>query len=89
MGKNTSLFLVGISTSLIPCPPLVTMFILAAKKSSLISGGLWIGINLSPLIIAGGGLSIISKVIKAEVKGLVPFLQGLSVVMIIFMGNFI
>ncbi|MFN3480720.1 MAG: sulfite exporter TauE/SafE family protein, partial [Thermodesulfovibrionales bacterium] len=30
LGKNISLFLVGISTSLLPCPQLVTMFMLAA-----------------------------------------------------------
>ncbi|MEW6738861.1 MAG: cytochrome c biogenesis CcdA family protein [Nitrospirota bacterium] len=91
MGKNISLFLVGISTSLIPCPPLVTMFLLAAKNGSLISGisyGLiyGLGLTISPLIIAGGGLSVISKIIKTEVKGFVPYLQGISVVMIVIMG---
>lgn len=91
MGKNISLFLVGISTSLIPCPPLATMFMLAAKNGTLVSGisyGLiyGLGIILSPLVIAGGGLSVISKTIKAEIKGLVPYLQGISVVIIVVMG---
>lgn len=91
MGKNISLFLVGISTSLIPCPPLATMFMLATKNGTLVSGisyGLiyGLGITLSPLVIAGGGLSVISKTIKAEIKGLVPYLQGISVVIIVVMG---
>lgn len=91
MGKNISLFLVGISTSLIPCPPLATMFMLAAKNGTLVSGisyGLiyGLGIILSPLVIAGGGLSVISKTIKAEIKGLVPYLQGISAVIIVVMG---
>lgn len=91
MGKNISLFLVGISTSLIPCPPLVTMFLLAAKNGSLISGisyGLVYGLGLmvSPLIFAGGALSLISKGIGEEVKGFKPYLQGISVMMIVVMG---
>ena len=91
IGKGISLFLLGVSTSLIPCPPLVTMFLLAAKNGSFISGisyGLvyGLGLILSPLIIAGGGITVISKTIKTEVKGFVPYLQGISVVMIVIMG---
>lgn len=91
IGKGISLFLLGVSTSLIPCPPLITMFLLAAKNGSVFSGisfGLvyGLGLTVSPLIIAGGGLSIVSKFIKTEVKGFVPYLQGISVVMIVIMG---
>ena len=90
-GKRVSLFLLGISTSLIPCPPLVTMFLLAAKNGSVFLGVSYgiiygLGLILSPIIIAGGGLSIISKIIKTEVKGFVPYLQGVSVLMIVIMG---
>lgn len=91
VGKNTSLFLTGISTSLIPCPPLVTMFLLAVKKGSLISGisyGLiyGLGLTLSPLIIAGGILSAISKNIKIEATGFMPYMKAFSIVMIIILG---
>lgn len=91
MGKNISLFLIGVLTSLIPCPPLITMFLLAAKNGSLISGisyGLiyGLGLTLSPLIVAGGGLSIISKIIKIEVKDFVPYIQTISMVIIVIMG---
>ncbi len=91
IGENISLFLVGVLTSLTPCPPLVTMFLLAARDGSLISGisyGLiyGLGLTISPLIFACWGLSIASRVIKTEVKGFVPYLQAISVVMLIFMG---
>ncbi|MFN3395629.1 MAG: cytochrome c biogenesis CcdA family protein [Thermodesulfovibrionales bacterium] len=91
MSKKISLFLVGVLTSLIPCPPLFTMFLLAAKNGSLsvgVSYGLIYGLGLiiSPLIIAGGGISVISKTIKTEIKGFVPYLQGISVAMIVVMG---
>lgn len=91
IGKGISLFLLGVSTSLIPCPPLVTMFLLAAKNGSVISGisfGLiyGLGLTLSPLIIAGGGLSIISKIIKIEVKGFVPYMQTISMVIMVILG---
>lgn len=91
MGKNISLFLIGISTSLIPCPPLITMFLLAAKNGSVFSGisfGLvyGLGLTISPLIIAGGGLAAISKNIKVEAKSFVPYMKACSMVMIVFMG---
>lgn len=91
MGKNISLFLLGISTSLIPCPPLVAMFLLAAKNGSLISGisyGLvyGLGLTLSPLIVAGGGLAVMSKYIGIEAKGFVPYMKAISIVMIVIMG---
>ncbi len=91
IGKGISLFLLGVSTSLIPCPPLITMFLLAAKNGSVFSGisyGLvyGLGLTLSPLIIAGGGLSIISKIIKTEVNEFVPYMKGVSVLMIVMMG---
>jgi thiol:disulfide interchange protein DsbD len=91
MGKNISLFLIGVSTSLIPCPPLVAMFLLAAKNGSVISGisyGLvyGLGLTISPLIIAGGGLAAISKNIKIEAKSFVPYMKAFSMVMIVFMG---
>lgn len=91
IGKGISLFLLGVSTSLIPCPPLVTMFLLAAKNGSVFSGisfGLFYGLGLaiSPLIIAGGGLAAISKNIKIEANSFVPYAKAFSMVMIVFMG---
>jgi sulfite exporter TauE/SafE len=91
VGKGLSLFFAGISTSLIPCPPLIAMFMLAAKSGSVFSGisyGLvyGLGLTLSPLIIACGGLSVVSKVIRTEANGFMPYMKGLSVLMIVMMG---
>ena len=73
MGKSASLFLLGLSTSLIPCPPLVAIFALAAKEGSIISGVSYglsygLGLTLSPVLIAGGCLSLISKKIKQIIQ---------------------
>lgn len=90
-GKTITLFITGVSTSLIPCPPLITMLLLAAKSGSFVSGATYgmvygLGIAISPLIIACGGLSLISKTVKKEAGGIMPYLQGISAVMIVIMG---
>ncbi len=91
MGRGLSLFVLGISTSLVPCPALATVFMLAAEKGVVISGigyGLvyGMGIIISPLLIAGGVLSLISRRLKIEVRSFIPYLQGLSAMIIIIMG---
>jgi len=91
IGKGISLFLLGLTTSLIPCPPLIAIFLVAAKSGSLISGisyGLvyGMGLVLSPLILACGVLSLIARTIRVEVNGLMPYLRTTSTVLIIFMG---
>jgi sulfite exporter TauE/SafE len=91
MGRGISLFVLGISTSLIPCPALATVFMLAAKKGVIVSGIAYglvygMGIIISPLLIAGGVISLISRRLKIEVSGFVPYLQGLSAMIIIIMG---
>jgi len=90
-GKRISLFMLGISTSLIPCPTLIAMTLLAAQKGNMAMGALYgflfgLGIMFSPLLIAGGGISMLSMRIKEEVKGFTPYLNGLSVIIILMMG---
>lgn len=91
MGRGISFFVLGISTSLVPCPPLVTVFMLAAKKGVIVSGIAYglvygMGIIVSPLLIAGGVISLISRRLKIEVRGFIPYLQGMSAMIIIIMG---
>lgn len=91
IGKRMSLFTLGVSTSLIPCPTLLSMFLLAAKEGSVIYGASYgfiygLGIAVSPLILAGGGLSLISERLKIEVKGFIPYLQGISVLIMVLTG---
>lgn len=45
-----------------------------------------IGIAISPLILAGGGLSLITERLKIEVKGFIPYLQGISVIIMVATG---
>lgn len=90
-GKRASLFALGISTSLIPCPTLIAMTLLTAQKGNMAMGALYgflfgLGIMFSPLLLAGGGIAMLSSRIKEEVKGFTPYLNVLSVVIILMMG---
>lgn len=90
-GKRLSLFALGVSSSLIPCPSLVSMSLLAANKGSVLIGASYgfvfgMGLMISPLVIASGVISLISKSVKIEVKGFTPWLNALSVIIIIMMG---
>ena len=90
-GKRLSLFALGVSTSLIPCPSLISMSLLAANKGSIFIGASYglvfgLGLMISPLVIAGGGIALISRSVKLEVRGFTPWLNALSVVIIVTMG---
>lgn len=90
-GKRLSLFALGVSSSLIPCPSLVSMSLLAANKGSVFIGASYgfvfgLGLMVSPLVIASGVISLISKSVKIEVKGFTPYLNALSVIIIVMMG---
>jgi cytochrome c-type biogenesis protein len=91
ISKGISLFLLGLSTSLIPCPPLMAIFLVAAKSGSLVLGityGLVYGLGLaiSPMIIACGVLSLIARSLRIEVNGIMPYLKTTSTALIVFMG---
>lgn len=63
---------------------------LAAKSGSLIKGSIYglmygLGLILSPTLIAGI-LLLVSKVVKVEAKGFIPYLQGISVLLMVIMG---
>ena len=90
-GKGVSLFALGVSTSLLPCPPLMAMFLLSAKEGDIFTGVYYgliygLGLILSPLLLVGGGISLISERLKQEVRGFIPFMQGASVIIILIMG---
>lgn len=44
-----------------------------------------LGLILSPTLIAGI-LLLVSKVVKVEAKGFIPYLQGISVLLMVIMG---
>jgi thiol:disulfide interchange protein DsbD len=90
-GRRLPLLLLGASTSLVPCPPLVAILLLAAHKGSVLTGisyGLIFGSGLivSPLMAAGGSMALISGVIKQKVSWIGPYLQGSAMVILLFMG---
>ncbi|MEN8189131.1 MAG: sulfite exporter TauE/SafE family protein [Thermodesulfobacteriota bacterium] len=90
--RRGSLFVLGIVSSLIPCPPLVAVFLLAANNGTAIGGlsyGFFYGIGLvvSPMLIVGGGLGMISEKIKTEAGGFTPFMQGLVMLIMMVMAT--
>jgi len=90
-GRRLPLLLLGASTSLIPCPPLAAVLVLAAHKGSLLTGigyGFVFGSGLmvSPLLAAGGGVALIGGVIREKVAWIAPYLQGSAMAILLVMG---
>lgn len=89
--KRASLLTLGAATSLLPCPPVVAILTLAAGQGSMLTGmtfGLFygLGIIISPLLIIGGSLSLVSQKLRQEVKSFMPYIQGLAMMIMILMG---
>jgi len=90
-GRRFPLLLLGASTSLVPCPPLAAILLLAAHEGSVLTGigyGLVFGAGLivSPLMAASGSMALISGVIRQKVSWIGPYLQGSAMVILLFMG---
>lgn len=90
-GKRASLLLLGLATSLTPCPPLAAILLLAAKDGSWFTGAGYgflygTGLMLSPLLVAGGGLALIAGKIRLECAGFKPYLQGAAMLILAIMG---
>ena len=89
--KRASLMTLGAATSLVPCPPVLAILTLAASQGSMVSGmsfGLFygLGIIISPLVLFGGGLSLISQKLRQEVKSFMPWIQGMAMTIMVLMG---
>lgn len=85
------LFSLGVVTSAVPCAPLSALLISAASSASFTTGlsyGFVYGLGLvfSPMIVAGGLFSFMSKRLSVEKPSLVPMLQRLSAGVFILMG---
>lgn len=86
-----SMFTLGIISSAMPCPPLVAVFLLAAKSGSIAAGLSYgfcygLGLVLSPMLILGGGFALLSQKIKHEARGFAPYMQGLAMLVMIVMA---
>ncbi|MDH5716192.1 MAG: sulfite exporter TauE/SafE family protein [Spirochaetia bacterium] len=89
--KKLTMFMMGISTSVLPCPAVIGLLLVSAEKGSVFYGFLFglaygLGLMISPLLPAAGGLAVISKSMKVEVKSFMPYLKGLSMIIILIMG---
>ncbi len=91
IGKRVSLFMLGAASSLVPCPPLAAIFLLAAGQGTVLGGMAYgllygAGLLLSPMLIAGGGVALISQNISREAQGFAPYMQGLSMLIMVVMA---
>ncbi|MEN8133987.1 MAG: sulfite exporter TauE/SafE family protein [Thermodesulfobacteriota bacterium] len=89
--KRASLLTLGAATSLVPCPPVLAILTLAAGQGSMVTGmgfGLFygLGIIISPLLLVGGSLSLVSQKLRQEVKKFMPIIQGIAMTIMILMG---
>jgi cytochrome c biogenesis protein CcdA len=89
--RKISLFGLGVSSSLPPCPTMAAVFLLAAEKGTVIAGTGYgamfgLGIALSPLLIIGGGLSMIANRLRLETGNLMNVVRILSIIIMIGMG---
>lgn len=84
-------FSTGIFTSLLPCPAVMGLLALAAATGSYMQGityGLSYGMGLfvSPLLLACGGIAMMSEKIKLEIRNFTPYLNAISAVVILIPG---
>ena len=89
--QRASLLTLGAATSLVPCPPVLAVLALAATRGSMFTGmgfGLFfgLGIMISPLILVGGGLALVSRKLREQVKSFMPYLQGVAMAIMILLG---
>jgi len=88
IGKRLSMFVLGVVSSLIPCPPLTAVFLLATQRGSVMSGVMYgffygAGLATSPMLLAGGSFGLISHKIRQEVKDFAPYMQKISMAIMI------
>lgn len=90
-GRRLTIFALGTSTSLVPCPPVSAMLLLAAERGSAAAGMVYgtvygAGLLFSPLLAAGGGAALIGRHCRLEAGKLTPYLRGLAALIMVMMG---
>lgn len=89
--RGALLFLTGLFTSLIPCPAVMAMLTLASRADSVALGfsyGLSYGVGLlvSPVLIAGGGLSMMAQKIRLQASEVTWLIRTIASAVIIISG---
>jgi len=90
-GKNITLLAMGAGSSLVPCPPLTAIFMLAAQRGSVSEGVFYgliygLGLIISPLIIAGGSLAFISNSIREQLGAGMKYVEWLTMLIMAGLG---
>ncbi len=83
VGKRWSMFLLGLVSSIIPCPPLAAVFLLAAQQGTVLEGVMYgfsygLGLVVSPMLLVGGGFALISHKIRLELREYAPYMQKIA-----------
>lgn len=89
--RGLSLFAAGFSSSLTPCLPIAALVAASAGAGSALRGAglglaFGLGIALSPLLIGGGMLALISKTVQEEAYQFVPMIRWIAAAVLISMG---
>ncbi|MBU2646216.1 sulfite exporter TauE/SafE family protein [bacterium] len=89
--RQISLLGLGISTSLIPCPIMASVLVIAAQQDAILKGvfcGLSFGLGLmvSPLLIAGGGIAFVTAGLRVEIQHFMPILKGVAMLILATFG---
>lgn len=91
LGRGGVLVLGGLLTSLVPCPAVLALLTLAAAAPSVPLGfayGLAYGTGLlvSPVLLAGGGLSVMAHRIRLEAASMASVIRTVAAAVIILSG---
>lgn len=89
--RKLPLILLGASTSLVPCPPLVAVLLLAAHNGSIVTGIIYgfvfgAGLVVTPIMAAGPSMALIAGVIRQKVSWIGVYLQGGAMLILLVMG---
>jgi len=89
--KRCSMFVLGIVSSLIPCPPLAAVLMLATQQGSVLNGVMYgffygLGLAVSPMLLAGGGFALVSHTIRQEVKEIAPYMQKIAMALMVIIA---
>ncbi len=91
VGKKAPLIMLGVSTSMLPCPAVIAMLAMSAKSGSIMGGSLdgavyGLGVAFSPMLVIGGGVAMIGETLSMKVRESMPTLRILAGVFIALMG---
>jgi len=91
VGKRFSMFALGGVSSMLPCPPLSAVLLLASQQQSIPGGILYgfcysLGLLISPMLLIGGGIALVSHKIRLEMRGIVPYMQGFAIIIMLALG---